>query len=92
MDINVKVCLLFDRGLTPYSTEKRDPTRMESTHSKKRNVHGQRENVALGTQRNLYSTDSRWGFALGIAHILGLVLGVTQILGFLDTNMLVYPT
>ena len=46
------------------------------------NVHGQRRNFAFGTQRNLYSTDSRWGFALG----------VTQISVFSDTNMLVFPT
>ena len=25
------------------------------------------KNFAFGTQRNLYSTDSRWGFALGDA-------------------------
>ena len=37
---------------------------------------------ASGTQGNLYSTDSHWGFALG----------VTQILAFLDTNMLVEVT
>ena len=59
---------------------------------KKRNVHGQRESFVLGTQRNLYFTDSRWEFALGVTQIIGLALGVTQILGFLDTNMLVYPT
>ena len=47
-------------------------------------LHGERGNFALGTQRNLdlYSIGSRRGFALG----------VTQILAFLDTNMLVYPT
>ena len=32
---------------------------------KKRNVHGQREKFAFGTQRNLYSTDFRWGFCDG---------------------------
>ena len=56
------------------------------------NVHGQRENFVLGTQHNLYSTDSCWGFALGITQILRLALGVTHILAFLDTNMLVSPT
>ena len=50
--------------------------RMKSTQ-KKRNVLGQ--NVAFATRHNLYSTDSRWGMALG----------ATQILAFLDTNMLV---
>ena len=44
-------------------------------------VHGQRENFALGTQHDLYYIGSRWGFALP----------VTQILVFLDTNMLIYP-
>ena len=37
---------------------------MKSTHTKF-NVHGQRKKCAFGTQRNLYSTDSRSGFALG---------------------------
>ena len=54
--------------LSPYSTGNRVrvgyPSRMKSTH-KKRNVHGQRKRFAFGTQRNLYSTGSRWGFALG---------------------------
>ena len=59
---------------------------------KKRNVHGQRVKLAFGTQRNLYSTDLRWGFALGVTQILGLASGVTQIFAFLDTNMLVSPT
>ena len=45
------------------------------------NLHGQGKNFALLTQRNLYSTDLRWVFTLG----------VTQILAFLDTDMLVYP-
>ena len=47
---------------------------------------------AFETQRNLYSTDLRWGFALGEMQILGLVLEVTQIFAFFGTNMLVYPT
>ena len=47
------------------------------------------ENFALGTQCNLYSTDSRWGFALGETQILCFALGTSKILGFLDTNMLV---
>ena len=42
---------------------------------------GQCGNFAFGTQCNLYSTDSCWGFAMG----------VKQILTFLDTNMLVFP-
>ena len=46
----------------------------------------------FGTQRNLYSTDLRWGFALGVTQILNFALGVTQVLAFLDTNMLVFPT
>ena len=45
----------------------------------------------FGTQCNLYSTDLRWGLALGETQIFGLALGVTQIFAFLDTNMLVYP-
>ena len=58
---------------------------------KKRNVHAQREKFAFGTQRNLYSTDLRWGFALGITQLLSLALGLRQIFAFSDTNMLVYP-
>ena len=38
------------------------------------------------TQRNLYFTDSSWGFAFRVKQILGLALGVMQILAFLDTN------
>ena len=41
-----------------------------------------RKDPTPGTQRNLYSTGWRWGFALG----------ETQILAFSDTNMLVSPT
>ena len=59
---------------------------MKST-TKKWNVH---ENFAFGAQHNLYFTDSRWGFALGVMQILKFTLGVTQILTFLDTNMLVF--
>ena len=47
---------------------------------------------AFGIQRNLRSTDLRWGFALGETQILGLASGVMEILAFLDTNVLVYPT
>ena len=46
----------------------------------------------FGTQRNLYSTDLHWGFALGVTQILGLTSGVRHIFAFLDTNMLVSPT
>ena len=53
------------------------------------NVHAQHEPPLQETQGNLDSTDSHWGFALGVPQILGLALGVMQILGFLDTNMLV---
>ena len=60
---------------------------MKSTPRKKLYVHGQ-----FGTQRNLYSTDLRWNFALGVMQILTFTLGITQILAFLDTNMLVFPT
>ena len=42
-------------------------------------VHGQCENFTLGTQCNLYSIASRWGFALGVMQILA-------------TNMFVSPT
>ena len=53
---------------SPYSTGNRVhvgyPMQMKST-PKKLNVHGQRKRFALRTQRNLYSTGSRWGFALG---------------------------
>ena len=38
------------------------------------------------TQHNLHSTDSSWGFALGVKEVLGLAMGVMQILAFLDTN------
>ena len=50
----------------------------------------QRENFTLGTQRNLYSIGSRWGFVLGVTQILYFALGVRQILAFLD--LLVSPT
>ena len=63
-------------GYSPYSTEKRDPTPMKSTR------------FALGTQRDLYSTCSCWGLALGVKQILAFAYGVTQILAFLDTNIL----
>ena len=53
------------------------------------NVHAQREKFAFGTQHNLYSTDLRLGFALGVTQILGLASGVRQIFAFVDTNMLV---
>ena len=58
-----------------------EPNVNEIDREKKKKCTCQRENFAFGTQRNLYSTDSCWGFALG----------VTQISAFLDTNMLVYP-
>ena len=48
------------------------PTQMKSTQ-KIWNVHAQHKEFAFGTQRNLYSTDLRWGFALGKTQILGLV-------------------
>ena len=46
----------------------------------------------FGTQRNLYSTDLRLGLAFGVTHILKFVSGVMQILAFLDSNILVFPT
>ena len=46
----------------------------------------------FGTQRNLYSTDLRLGFALGITQILGLASGVIIFSRFFYTNMLVSPT
>ena len=55
---------------------------MKSTQ-KTRKVHGQCKSFALGTQHNLYSTDSRWGFALGDAKKFALPNAK-------DTNMLVY--
>ena len=64
---------------------------MKSTYTKL-NVHGQRQNFVLGTQRNLYSTDLHLGFASGETQILGFALGVTQMLWLQDTNMLVSPT
>ena len=42
-----------------------------------------------GPNANLYSTDLRWGFTLGVTQILVFTLEVTQIFRFLDTNMLV---
>ena len=52
------------------------------------NVHAQCEPQCQETKRNLYSNDSHWG----VMQILGLELGVMQILVFLDTNMSVSPT
>ena len=48
------------------------------------------KNVALGLQRNLYSTDSRWGLAWGVTQFLGLALGESQMLAFLDTKAKVW--
>ena len=48
-----------------------------------------RINFALGIRRNLYSTDWNWGFVLGVTKVLGLASGLTQIVTFLETNMLV---
>ena len=56
------------------------------------NVHAQRKDPTPGTQRNLYSTGWRWGFASGETQILCFASGETQILAFSDTNMLVYLT
>ena len=61
--------------LSPYSTGNGVcigyPTRMKSTH-KKRNVHGQRQNFALGPNATYnYSTGLRLGFASGKTQILG---------------------
>ena len=39
----------------------------------------------------IFSTDLHWDFELELTQILGLALGVTQILPFLGTNMLVHP-
>ena len=64
---------------------------MNEINTKKRNVHDQRENVVLRTQRNLYFTDSCSGFALGVVEISALALGVMQILALLDTHMLLLP-
>ena len=41
------------------------PPNMNEIYTKKRNVHGQRQNFAFGTQRNLYSTDLVFGFRVG---------------------------
>ena len=43
--------------------------------------------LRLGTQCNLYSIGSHWGFALGVTCILCFALGVTQILAY--ANMLI---
>ena len=63
----------------------------EINTKKKRNVHGQREKFAFGTQRNLYSPDLHLGLALGVTQILGLASGVTQIFTFFDSNKSVFP-
>ena len=42
------------------------------------NVHAQRKDPTPGTQRNLYSTGLRLGFALGKTQILGFASGKTQ--------------
>ena len=46
---------------------------MKSTQ-KTWNVHGQRKKFVFGTQRNLYSTDLRWGFALPNAKDTNMLL------------------
>ena len=45
------------------------PNANEIKPKKTLNVHGQHKNVAFETQRNLYSTDLRWGFALDDANL-----------------------
>ena len=59
--------------LSPYSTEKLVcvgcPTQMKSTQ-KIWNVHAQRKDPTPWTQRNLYSTGWRWGFASGETQII----------------------
>ena len=78
----ISVQILIARlTLSPYSTGNwvcvGYKMQMKSTPTKL-NVHCQCENFALGTQHNLYSTDSRWGFALGDANFK-IGMGVTQI-------------
>ena len=55
------------KSLSPYSTGNEvrvgHLTHMKFTH-KKRNVHGQHKKFAFGTQCNLYSTGSYWGFCI----------------------------
>ena len=65
------------------------PHANEIDPQKRRNVHGQRENFAFGTQRNLYSTDSRCVYALGDNANFSVPLGLTQISAFLDTNIII---
>ena len=66
------------KHLSPYSTKKRVcvgcPTQMKST-KKTWNVHAQRKDPTPGTQRNLYSTGWRWGFASGQTQLLGFASG-----------------
>ena len=63
--------------LSPYSTGKRYPTRMKLT-PKKVQCTWPTPKFYVGTQRNLYSTGSRWGFALGKAQLLGFASGKTR--------------
>ena len=62
---------------------------MKSTPKNEMYIASAKKKIALETQRNLYSTDLRCGLESGVMHILAFVLGVLQILAFLDTNMLV---
>ena len=50
------------------------------------------EMYLANAQPNLYSIGSLWGFALGETQFLCFAWVVMQIIAFLDTNMLVYPT
>ena len=66
---------------SPYSTENcvcvGYPTQMKSTQEIS-NVHAQRKDPTPGTQRNLYSTGLRLGFASGITQLLGFASGETR--------------
>ena len=71
--------MVFMEGdyLSPYSTEKRDPTRMKLT-PKKVNCTWPTPEFCVGTQRNLYSTGLRLGFVSGKTQLLGFASGKTR--------------
>ena len=55
-----------------------------------RNVHGQRENFAIGPNAT-YILLTRIGFYVGGNTNFSVCIGVTQILALFDINMLVFP-
>ena len=66
--------------------------KMKSTHTKKEMYQANARDLQLGPNPTYISLTCIGCFTLEVMQILKFGLGVTQVLEFLDTNMLVYPT